>query len=101
MKIVYMGTPDFSVPTLVKLYNDKDIEIAYVVTKCDSKSKRGLALNFSAVKTKALELGIDILQPIKIKDDRSVIENQEKLQSMDMHHFYQSIVELHLYRQPY
>lgn len=74
MKIVYMGTPDFSVPTLVKLYNDKDVEIAYVVTKCDSKSKRGLALNFSAVKTKALELGIDILQPTKIKDDRSVIE---------------------------
>ena len=35
-----MGTPDFSVPTLEKLYNDKNIDIKYVVTKADSKSSR-------------------------------------------------------------
>ena len=74
MRIVFMGTPDFSVPTLTKLNSDKDIEISFVVTKADSKSSRGQKINFSDVKKKALELGLDILQPIKIKEDRDVIE---------------------------
>lgn len=74
MKIVFMGTPDFSVPTLEKLYRENDIDILYVVTKADTKSNRGQKINFSEVKKKAIELGIDILQPIKIKDDKEVIE---------------------------
>lgn len=69
-----MGTPDFSVPTLEKLYRDSDIEISYVVTKADSKSNRGQKINFSEVKKKAIELGINVLQPISIKDDREVID---------------------------
>ena len=69
-----MGTPDFSVKTLEKLYSDKDIEISYVVTKIDSKSNRGQKINFSDVKKKAIEYGLDVLQPIKIKDDRETIE---------------------------
>lgn len=78
IKIVFMGTPDFSVETLTKLYNDPDIEISYAVTKVDSKSNRGQKINFSDVKKKALELSIPILQPIKIKDDRDVIEKIKK-----------------------
>ena len=74
MNIVFMGTPDFSVPTLEKLYNDKDINISYVVTKVDTKSNRGQKINFSDVKKKAIELNLNILQPIKIKEDREVIE---------------------------
>lgn len=74
MKIVFMGTPDFSVPTLVKLYNDKDIDIVYVVTKADAKSNRGQKIVYSDVKKKAIELGIDVLQPEKIKDDTVVID---------------------------
>lgn len=74
MKIIFMGTPDFSVPTLEKLYRDSDIEISYVVTKADSKSNRGQKINFSEVKKKAIELGINVLQPISIKDDREVID---------------------------
>ena len=74
MRIIFMGTPDFSVPTLEKLYSDSEIEISYVVTKADTKSNRGQKINFSDVKKKAMELGIDVLQPISIKDDRDVIE---------------------------
>lgn len=69
-----MGTPDFSVPTLQKLYDDKNINISYVVTKVDSKSSRGQKINYSEVKKKALELNLPILQPIKIKEDREVID---------------------------
>ena len=74
MNIVFMGTPDFSVPTLTKLYNDKDINISYVVTKADTKSSRGQKINFSFVKKMALELNLEILQPIKIKEDREAID---------------------------
>ena len=74
MNIVFMGTPDFSVPTLQKLYDDKNINISYVVTKVDSKSSRGQKINYSEVKKKALELNLPILQPIKIKEDREVID---------------------------
>lgn len=73
MNIVFMGTPDFSVPTLLELYNDKDIKITYVVTKIDSKSNRGQKINFSEVKKKAIELKLNILQPISIKNDFDVI----------------------------
>lgn len=79
MRIVFMGTPDFSVPTLAKLYSDKEIEISLVVTKADTKSNRGQKINFSDVKKKALELGIDILQPIKIKEDKNAIEKIKNL----------------------
>ena len=82
MKIIFMGTPDFSVPTLEKLYSDSDIEISYVVTKADTKSNRGQKINFSDVKKKAVELGIEVLQPTKIKDDREVIEKM-KLEQPD------------------
>ena len=78
MKIIFMGTPDFSVPTLEKLYKEADIEISYVVTKADMKSSRGQRINFSDVKKKALELNLNILQPIKIKEDREVIEKIKK-----------------------
>ena len=82
MKIIFMGTPDFSVPTLEKLYSDSDIEISYVVTKADTKSNRGQKINLSDVKKKAVEFGIEVLQPIKIKDDREVIEKM-KLEQPD------------------
>lgn len=74
MKVVFMGTPDFSVPTLCELYNDNDIDILYVVTKSDSKSNRGQKINYSAVKKKSLELGLNVLQPEKIKEDKDTIE---------------------------
>ena len=74
MKIVFMGTPDFSVPTLTKLYNDSEIELGFVVTKKDTKSNRGQKINFSDVKKKALEYKLNILQPEKIKEDREVID---------------------------
>lgn len=74
MNIVFMGTPDFSVPTLKKLNDDPDINISYVVTKIDAKSSRGQKINFSAVKEAAMSLNLPILQPIKLKEDREVID---------------------------
>lgn len=66
MRIVYMGTPDFAVPSLQLLY-DAGHEIRYVVTQPDAVRDRGKKVKFSAVKEKALELGLEVLQPQRVK----------------------------------
>ncbi len=66
-RIVYMGTPEFAVAPLKALI-DKGYEIAGVVTVADKPSGRGLKVNESAVKRFAVEHGIPVLQPVKLKD---------------------------------
>ena len=66
-RIVYMGTPEFAVAPLKALI-DKGFEIAGVVTVADKPSGRGLKVNESAVKKFAVERGIPVLQPVKLKD---------------------------------
>ena len=72
MKIVFMGTPDFAVPVLHALA-DAGHEIGYVVTQPDRKRNRG-KVTFSPVKEAAVELGIPVLQPEKLKEDEAVKE---------------------------
>ena len=78
-KVIFMGTPDFSVPTLKKLYEDKDIEVVLVVTKKDARANRGNKITISEVKKEALSLGLDIMTPEKIKEDRECIEKMKSL----------------------
>lgn len=73
MKIVYMGTPDFAVPALEALC-EAGHDIAYVVTQPDSVRDRGKKVKFSPVKEKAMELGIEVLQPEKVKTDAGFIQ---------------------------
>lgn len=67
VRIVYMGTPEFAVAPLDNLIKTKH-KIVGVVTVPDKPSGRGLKVNESAVKKYALEHGIPILQPEKLKD---------------------------------
>jgi methionyl-tRNA formyltransferase len=66
-RIVYMGTPDFAVAPLEALI-DKGYKVVGVVTVADKPSGRGLKVNESAVKKYAVEHGIPVLQPVKLKD---------------------------------
>lgn len=66
-KIIFMGTPDFAVPSLVSIHNIYGLSA--VVTVPDKSKGRGLKVAFSPVKTKALELDIPLLQPESLKDD--------------------------------
>lgn len=66
-RIVYMGTPEFAVAPLEALIA-KGYNIAGVVTVADKPSGRGLKVNESAVKKYAVEHGIPVLQPVKLKD---------------------------------
>ena len=65
LKIVYMGTPQFSVPCLRMLH--QQFQVVAVVTAPDRAAGRGLSLNVSPVKEAALTLGIPVLQPTNLK----------------------------------
>lgn len=79
MKIVYMGTPEFAVPSLEALYQAGH-EICFVVTQPDAVRDRGKKVKFSPVKEKAIALGIEVLQPERVKGDE---EFAEKLRNTD------------------
>ena len=66
-RIVYMGTPEFAVAPLEALIG-KGYKVVGVVTVADKPSGRGLKVNESAVKKYAVEHGIPVLQPVKLKD---------------------------------
>ena len=66
-RIVYMGTPEFAVAPLKALI-DAGYNVVGVVTVADKPSGRGLKVNESAVKKFAVEQGIPVLQPVKLKD---------------------------------
>ena len=66
-RIVYMGTPEFAVAPLEALIA-KGYDVVGVVTVADKPSGRGLKVNESAVKKYAVEHGIPVLQPLKLKD---------------------------------
>ena len=69
MKILFMGTPDFSRESLEKLYNSDKHEIIGVVTTPDRPAGRGMKLIASPVKEFALEKNLKLFQPEKIANN--------------------------------
>lgn len=67
VRIVYMGTPEFAVEPLDRLIKSGH-KVVGVVTVADKPSGRGLKMNESAVKKYAVEHGLPVLQPLKLKD---------------------------------
>lgn len=68
MVLAFCGTPRFAVPTLDKLVSS-GFEVRLVVTQPDKPRGRGLELALSPVKSRALELGLPVVQPEKIKNN--------------------------------
>ena len=77
MRIVFMGTPDFAVGALEKLY-EKGHEICLVVTQPDKPKGRGKTMQYSAVKDAALRLHIPVFQPTKIREEAAVQKLKEQ-----------------------
>lgn len=73
MKIVFMGTPEFAVPCLDILIENK-YNVVGVVTVADKPAGRGRQLQQSAVKKYAVEKGLTVLQPEKLKDEHFISE---------------------------
>lgn len=73
MKVLFMGTPDFAVSTLKTLIDSKH-EVIGVVTQPDKPKGRSGKLQLSPVKETALQAGIEVYQPVKVKDESFVEE---------------------------
>ncbi len=65
VRVVFMGTPDFAVPTLRALLESARYRVVGVVTQPDRPAGRGRKLRPSPVKVLALEAGVPIIQPRK------------------------------------
>ena len=64
LNLVFCGTPQFAVPTLQKLAG---LKVSLVVTQPDRPQGRGLGVSVSPVKQAAMELGLRVIQPDKIR----------------------------------
>ena len=69
LNLVFCGTPAFAVPTLEKLV-EAGFAVPVVVTQPDRPKGRGMDLALSPVKQRALQLGLKISQPDKIKNNQ-------------------------------
>ncbi len=76
MRVVFMGTPDFSVPALERIATEH--EVVAVVTQKDKPKGRGQSVSYTPVKESALKLNIPIYQPDKVKEE-SFVEELRKL----------------------
>ncbi len=82
-RIIFMGTPDFSVPALKALANEPGFDILLVVTQPDRPKGRGKKLAPSPVKQAALDLGFDVFQPEKLNTQEGI----QRLSALDPDYF--------------
>ncbi len=69
IKVVFAGTPAFSVVCLNALLNDKSVEVVGVVSQPDRRAGRGMKLTPSAVKQAAVAAGVDVITPESLRDN--------------------------------
>ncbi len=79
MKIVFMGTPDFSIPSL-KILLENNHKILAVVTQPDRERGRGKKVSFTSVKQFALDHHLPVYQPEKLKGNEEFINQMKSLQ---------------------
>jgi methionyl-tRNA formyltransferase len=78
MKIVFMGTPDFAIPSL-KILIENEHQILAVVTTPDKERGRGQKITFTAAKQFAIENNIPVYQPEKLKGKSEFVEQMKSL----------------------
>ncbi len=69
MKVVFFGTPDFAVESLDAIAKSQRHQVCAVVTVPDRQAGRGQKVVFSAVKQYALDAGLPLLQPERLRDE--------------------------------
>ena len=71
MKIVFMGTPEFAIPSLQKILDSKH-EVALVVSTPDKQRGRGRQVSYTPVKEFAVRNNLEVLTPITLKDEKFI-----------------------------
>lgn len=77
LNIVFMGTPEFSVPSLENLIENFNVKAVF--TQPDKPKGRGKKMSISAVKEIALKNNIPVYQPEKIKKETEIIEKLKEI----------------------
>jgi methionyl-tRNA formyltransferase len=72
IRIVYLSTPEFGVPTLRAMAADERFDLVGVVTQPDKSAGRGLKLNPPPVKVAAEKLGLRVLQPASLRTPEAI-----------------------------
>ncbi len=78
LKVIYMGTPDFAVPPLKRLVAD-GYDVRLVVTQPDKARDRGKKVQATPVKAAAVDAGIEVAQPEKVKNNPEFIEKIKEI----------------------
>lgn len=78
MKIIFMGTPDFSIPSLDSIYKSNH-ELAAIVTTPDKERGRGQKITFTPVKQFVVEQNIPFYQPEKLKSNFEFVDQMKEL----------------------
>lgn len=77
MNIVFMGTPEFAVPSLRRLI--EEYNVTAILTQPDKPKGRGKKMAYSPVKEEGLKHEIPVYQPVKLKDDKELIKKIKDL----------------------
>ncbi|MGQ9705468.1 MAG: methionyl-tRNA formyltransferase [bacterium] len=78
LNIIFVGTSEFGIPSLRRLYKEKDININLVITREDKPKGRGYRLSKPPIKLEAETLNLNILQPVSI-NNQVVIDRINKI----------------------
>lgn len=74
LRVIYMGTPDFAVPPLKAMAESEICDVVMVVTQPDKARDRGKKEQPTPVKAAAVEAGIPVAQPDRIRDNQKFID---------------------------
>jgi methionyl-tRNA formyltransferase len=84
VKVAFLGTPEFSVPTLRAIHEHPQFEVAVVICQPDRPAGRGKKLRPPATKVYAEANGIPVLQPLSLKREKEIfINNIRQLDTLD------------------
>ncbi|MBI4769698.1 MAG: methionyl-tRNA formyltransferase [Chloroflexi bacterium] len=72
--LVFMGTPEFALPTLLQLHRSKLCAVVGAVTQPDGAAGRGRKLTASPVKQAALELGLPVITPRRLQEPEAMAQ---------------------------
>jgi methionyl-tRNA formyltransferase len=73
LRLIFMGTPDFAVPTLIEIVG-RGHEVAAVYTRAAKPAGRGMDLQVTPVEREARRFGIPVLTPKTLRDDEALAE---------------------------
>jgi methionyl-tRNA formyltransferase len=79
MRIIYLGTPEFAVPTLEKLLAWQDAEVVALVTQPDRPAGRGKHIFPPPTKVVAEAHGVEVLQPEKLSRSPEIVQRMREL----------------------